>query len=333
MIEIKATTLRTIKLGHTGENDAVRVAFSLLPFQQTFPGGRPALLVKRPKDAEAYPVTLEVDGATAYWTVTDTDTETAGFGQAELQWYLGEVLAKSDKFDFTVVQALTQGGTPSDPQKTYYDDLLQKATAAQAAAENARDKAEGSADDAAAAATAAGRSASAAAADAKTAKSAASSAAQAAQAAGEAKDTAKQYAANAQKSAADAEAAKDGIEENDLNAEIAMKLLSEAGLLADRAENGAVCMEMLRKAEEDDYELILMDVQMPVMDGYTATQKIRKFENLKKANIPIIAMTANAFAEDRKRALDAGMNDYAAKPIDMNKLVPVLMKYLDGKRL
>lgn len=122
-------------------------------------------------------------------------------------------------------------------------------------------------------------------------------------------------------------------EDNDLNAEIAMKLLSEAGLLADRAENGAVCMEMLRKAEEDDYELILMDVQMPVMDGYTATQKIRKFENLKKANIPIIAMTANAFAEDRKRALDAGMNDYVAKPIDMNKLVPVLMKYLDGKRL
>ena len=124
MIEIQATTLRTIKLGHTGENDAVRVAFSLLPFQQTFPGGRPALLVKRPKDAEAYPVTLEVDGATAYWTVTDTDTETAGFGQAELQWYLGDVLAKSDKFDFTVIQALTAGSEPPDaPTKRWFDAI------------------------------------------------------------------------------------------------------------------------------------------------------------------------------------------------------------------
>lgn len=124
MIEIQATTLRTIKLGHTGENDAVRVAFSLLPFQQTFPGGHPALLVKRPKDAEAYPVTLEVDGATAYWTVTDTDTETAGFGQAELQWYLGEVLAKSDKFDFTVIQALTAGAEPPDaPTKRWFDAI------------------------------------------------------------------------------------------------------------------------------------------------------------------------------------------------------------------
>ena len=124
MIEIQATTLRTIKLGHTGENDAVRVAFSLLPFQQTFPGGRPALLIKRPKDAEAYPVPLEVDGATAYWTVTDTDTETAGFGQAELQWYLGEVLAKSDKFDFTVVQALMAGFEPPDaPTKRWFDVL------------------------------------------------------------------------------------------------------------------------------------------------------------------------------------------------------------------
>ena len=124
MIEIQAKTLRTIKLGHTGENDAVRVAFSLLPFQQTFPGGRPALLVKRPKDAEAYPVPLEVDGATAYWTVSDTDTETAGFGQAELQWYLGEVLAKSDKFDFTVIQALTAGSEPPDaPTKRWFDAI------------------------------------------------------------------------------------------------------------------------------------------------------------------------------------------------------------------
>ena len=124
MIEIQATTLRTVKLGHTGENDAVRVAFSLLPFQQTFPGGRPALLVKRPKDTEAYPVTLEVDGAEAYWTVSSADTETAGFGQAELQWYLGDVLVKSDKFDFMVLQALEAGAEPPDePSKRWFDAL------------------------------------------------------------------------------------------------------------------------------------------------------------------------------------------------------------------
>lgn len=124
MIEIQATTLRTVKLGHTGENDAVRVAFSLLPFQQTFPGGRPALLVKRPKETEAYPVPLEVDGAEAYWTVSSTDTETAGFGQAELQWYLGDVLVKSDKFDFTVIQALEAGAEPPDePSKRWFDAL------------------------------------------------------------------------------------------------------------------------------------------------------------------------------------------------------------------
>lgn len=125
MIEIQATTLRTIKLGHTGENDAVRVAFSLLPFQQTFPGGRPTLLVKRPKDADAYPVPLEVDGATAHWTVSNTDTETAGFGQAELQWYLGDTLAKSDKFDFTVIQALTAGSEPPDAQTKRWFDAIE----------------------------------------------------------------------------------------------------------------------------------------------------------------------------------------------------------------
>lgn len=117
-------------------------------------------------------------------------------------------------------------------------------------------------------------------------------------------------------------------EDNDLNAEITMELLSEIGMVVDRAENGVVCAEMLRKAPEDYYALILMDIQMPVMDGYTATQKIRNFEDKKKSEIPIIAMTANAFAEDKKRALEIGMNDHAAKPIDMNKLIPVLLKYI-----
>ncbi len=117
-------------------------------------------------------------------------------------------------------------------------------------------------------------------------------------------------------------------EDNDLNAEIAMELLSEHGLLIDRAENGVVCAEMLESAADDYYSLILMDIQMPILDGYETTRKIRHFANEKKANIPIIAMTANAFAEDRQRALAFGMNDHIAKPIDMSKLIPVLLKYI-----
>ena len=117
-------------------------------------------------------------------------------------------------------------------------------------------------------------------------------------------------------------------EDNDLNAEIAIELLGEAGLTVDRAENGVACVGMVEKAAPYTYSLILMDIQMPIMDGYTATQKIRRLEDPAKANIPIIAMTANAFAEDRQKALDAGMNDHVAKPIDMNKLIPTLLKYL-----
>ncbi len=118
-------------------------------------------------------------------------------------------------------------------------------------------------------------------------------------------------------------------EDNDLNSEIALELLKEEGLEAERADNGVTCVEMLEKAPAGYYDLILMDIQMPVLDGYTATQKIRKLDDAAKADIPIIAMTANAFAEDRKRALDAGMNDHVAKPIDMNKLVPVMLEYLN----
>ncbi len=120
-------------------------------------------------------------------------------------------------------------------------------------------------------------------------------------------------------------------EDNDLNAEIAIELLSEVGLVVERAENGVNCVEMLEKADKDYYSLILMDIQMPVLDGYEATKKIRKMSDADKAGIPIIAMTANAFAEDRRHAMEAGMNDHAAKPIDMNKLVPILLKYLDGE--
>lgn len=119
-------------------------------------------------------------------------------------------------------------------------------------------------------------------------------------------------------------------EDNDLNAEIAITLLSEHGLVVDRAENGVVCAEMLEKAPEDYYSLILMDVQMPVLDGYKTTAKIRRFSDPKKAEIPIVAMTANAFAEDRKKALEIGMNDHVSKPIDMNQLIPILLMYITG---
>ena len=117
-------------------------------------------------------------------------------------------------------------------------------------------------------------------------------------------------------------------EDNDLNAEIAIELLGEHGVIVDRAENGVICAEMLEKASDDYYSLVLMDVQMPVLDGYDATKKIRHLANKKKANIPVIAMTANAFAEDKKKALEVGMNDHVAKPIDMGKMIPILLKYI-----
>ena len=117
-------------------------------------------------------------------------------------------------------------------------------------------------------------------------------------------------------------------EDNDLNAEIAIAMLSDVGLLVDRVENGVACIERLDKAPEHYYSLILMDVQMPVLDGYRTTEKIRRFPDKEKASIPIIAMTANAFAEDKKEALRVGMNEHAAKPIDMNKLIPILLKYM-----
>ena len=121
-------------------------------------------------------------------------------------------------------------------------------------------------------------------------------------------------------------------EDNDLNAEIARELLGEEGLVVERADNGVACVELLEKAPAGYYDLILMDVQMPVMNGYEATGKIRKLQDKSKAQIPIIAMTANAFAEDRQKALSVGMNDHVAKPIDMNTLIPVLQKYLQAKR-
>lgn len=121
-------------------------------------------------------------------------------------------------------------------------------------------------------------------------------------------------------------------EDNDLNAEIAIELLSEEGLLVDRVSNGVACVEKLEKVAPDFYDLILMDIQMPVMNGYDATRKIRQLEDPFRSSIPIIAMTANAFAEDRQKALFVGMNDHVAKPVDMNVLIPVLEKHIRTKK-
>ena len=116
-------------------------------------------------------------------------------------------------------------------------------------------------------------------------------------------------------------------EDNDLNAEIATELLQEEGCTVDRAKDGVECVDLLEKAANGTYQLILMDIQMPVMNGYDAAKKIRRMDDPQKADIPIIAMTANAFSEDRQAALDAGMNDHIAKPINMNILVPTIRKY------
>ena len=117
-------------------------------------------------------------------------------------------------------------------------------------------------------------------------------------------------------------------EDNDLNAEIAVEVLKEAGFQVERAEDGIICVDMIEKAASDYYDLILMDIQMPNMDGYKATRVIRSLPDKRKAMIPIIAMTANAFDEDRKNALRAGMNGHIAKPIHVDELFSLLAEIL-----
>ena len=114
------------------------------------------------------------------------------------------------------------------------------------------------------------------------------------------------------------------VEDNELNQEIAVEILQEAGFVMDVADDGSAAVERMREAEPGQYDLILMDIQMPIMDGYEATRQIRALEDPDIAGIPIIAMTANAFEEDKKTALEAGMNGHIAKPID----VPVLLELL-----
>lgn len=112
-------------------------------------------------------------------------------------------------------------------------------------------------------------------------------------------------------------------EDNALNAEIAASILKKMGFSVELAEDGIVCVEKIEN-EKNGYDFILMDIQMPNMDGYKATRLIRQLSDRKKAEIPIIAMTANAFDEDRKKAFEVGMNGYVSKPIDAKSLKKTL---------
>ena len=117
-------------------------------------------------------------------------------------------------------------------------------------------------------------------------------------------------------------------EDNDLNAEIAVAILERAGLKIDRVEDGIQCVDRITKMPTGTYDVILMDIQMPKMDGYKATQAIRYLPDKDKACIPIIAMTANAFEEDKREAIAAGMNGHMAKPIQVDKLLSMLAEII-----
>lgn len=110
------------------------------------------------------------------------------------------------------------------------------------------------------------------------------------------------------------------VEDNEINREIAQELLMDEGYLVETANDGSVAVEMIKNASPSYYSLVLMDIQMPVMDGYTATREIRALQDEKLARIPIIALSANAFAEDYKRSIEAGMDAHVPKPIQMEEL-------------
>ena len=119
------------------------------------------------------------------------------------------------------------------------------------------------------------------------------------------------------------------VEDNELNREIATAIMEEIGLDVDCVEDGTDAVNIMSSAEGRKYDLIFMDIQMPKMDGYTATREIRTLNDPKCANIPIIAMTANAFEEDKKEALECGMDGFLSKPIVMEELLAALQKNLN----
>ena len=119
------------------------------------------------------------------------------------------------------------------------------------------------------------------------------------------------------------------VEDNELNSEIAVEILNEYGFLVDTAENGVEAVQKVRNSTPGNYDLVLMDVQMPVMNGYEATKQIRALDDPALAGITILAMTANAFDEDRKKALKCGMDGFLSKPIVIEELISILQKNLD----
>ena len=118
------------------------------------------------------------------------------------------------------------------------------------------------------------------------------------------------------------------VEDNEINMEIADMILTQMGFIVEKAENGQIALDKVAASEPGYYDAVLMDIQMPVMDGYTATRAIRSLENRKLAKVPILAMTANAFQEDVQASMDAGMQGHIAKPIDVSNLMDTLSSVL-----
>ena len=122
------------------------------------------------------------------------------------------------------------------------------------------------------------------------------------------------------------------VEDNEVNTEIEVELLENLGFIMDTAENGSIAVEKVRVSRPGDYALILMDIQMPVMDGYEAARSIRAMDNPHQASLPIVALSANAFDEDRRMSMESGMNAHLAKPLDVTELLKLIWKILSRKK-